>query len=183
MTIKGKIKNSIENGYNIMSRYENDVKRIRNIYGDCKDEILAEKIKEVAIRRDYDLLQNRKALASVLERFKNNAVKCCAVSVDDVPEKVLALLTSNVPLDVSDLERSFDVGNDATRRLVLKRAKRDNIAINRTVYSPADYVNGCSSMMTFFDSAMERPQWAELWLSDVDVVLPPCLAGATDENL
>ncbi len=183
MTIKGKIKNSIENGYNIMSRYEAEAKHIRNVYGDCKDEILAEKIKEAVVRRDYDLLQNRKALASVLEQFKNAAVKRCTVTVDDVPEKVLALLTSNVPLDVSDLERSFDVGNDATRRLVLKRAERDNIAINRTVYSPADYVNGCSSMMTFFDSAMERPQWASLWLSDLDTVCPPCLAGESDENL
>lgn len=183
MTIKGKIKNSIENGYNIMSRYENDVKRIRNIYGDCKDEILAEKIREAAIRRDYDLIQNRKALASVLERFKSAAIKRCAVSVDDVPEKVLTLLTSNISLDASDLERTFDVGNDATRRLVLKRAKRDGVSINRTVYSPEDYANGCSSMLTFYDSALQRPQWAELWLSDVDVVCPPCLAGATDEGI
>lgn len=183
MTIKGKIKNSIENGYSILSRFENDVKHIKNVYGDCKDEIIAEKIKEAAIRRDYDLIQNRKALASTLERFKNNAVARCAVSVNDVPEKVLALLTSNVPLDASDLERSFDVGNDATRRLVLKRAARDNIAINRTVYSPEDYVNGCASMLTFYDSAMERPQWASLWLSDLDTVFPPSIAGATDENL
>lgn len=183
MTIKGKIKNSIENGYSIMSRFESDVKHIRKVYGDCKDEILAEKIKEAAVRRDYDLLQNRKALTNTLERFKNAAIKRCAVTVDDVPEKVLALLTSNVPLDASDLERSFDVGNDATRRLVLKRAERDGISINRSVYSPEDYVNGCSNMLTFYDSAMERPQWSELWLSDVDVVLPPCFAGATDENL
>lgn len=183
MTIKGKIKNSIENGYSIMSRFENDVKHIKSVFGDCRDEVIAEKIKEAAVRRDFDLIQNRKALASVLERFKNAAVKRCAVTVDDVSEKVLALLTSNVPLDASDLELAFDVGNAATRRLVLKRAERDNIAINRTVYSPADYVNGCSSMMTFYDSAMERPQWAELWLSDVDVVLPPCLVEATDEGI
>lgn len=183
MTIKGKIKNSIENGYSIMSRFENDVKHIKSVYGDCKDEILDAKIKEAAIRRDFDLLQNRKAIASTLERFKNDAVKRCAVTVDDVPEKTFMLLTSDIPLDVSDLERTFDVGNAATRRLVLKRAERDNIAINRTVYSPADYVNGCSSMMTFYDSAMERPQWSELWLSDVDVVLPPCLVEATDEGI
>ena len=183
MTIKGKIKNSIENGYNIMSRYENDVKRIRNIYGDCKDEILAAKIKEAAIRRDYDLIQNRKSLASTLERLKNAAVKRCAMNAADVPEKVLALLASNVPLDVSDLERTFDVGNDATRRLVLKRAERDGITLNRSVFSAEDYVNGCASMLTFYDSAMERPQWSALWLSDVDVVCPPCIAGATDENL
>ena len=183
MTIKTKIRNSIENGYDIMNRYEADVKRIRNIYGDCKDEILAEKIKEAAVRRDYDLIQNRKALASVLERFKNAAVKRCAVTADDVPEKVLALLTSTVPLDASDLEMSFDTGNAATKRLVLKRAERDGIALKRTVYSPEDYVNGCSSMLTFYDSAMERPQWAELWLSDVDTVCPACIAGATDENL
>lgn len=182
MTIKGKIKNSIENGYSIMSRFENDVKHIKNVYGDCKDEILAEKIREAAIRRDFDLIQNRKALASVLERFKNTAVKRCAVSVDDVPEKVLALLTSDISLDASDLERTFDVGNDATRRLVLKRAERDGIAINRTVYSPENYIDGCASMLTFYDSALQRPQWAELWLSDVDVVCPPCLAGATDER-
>lgn len=183
MTIKGKIRNSIENGYSIMSRFENDLKHIKNVYGDCKDEILAEKIREAAIRRDFDLIQNRKALASVLERFKNAAVKRCAVSVDDVPEKVLTLLTSNISLDASDLERTFDVGNDATRRLVLKRAERDGIAINRTVYSPEDFANACSSMLTFFDSAMERPQWASLWLSDLDTVCPPCIAGATDENL
>ncbi len=183
MTIKGKIKNSIENGYNIMNRYENEAKHIRNVYGDCKDEILAEKIKEAVVRRDYDLLQNRKALASVLEQFKNAAVKRCTVTVDDVPEKVLALLTSDIPLDVSDLERTFDVGNDATKRLVLKRCERDNISINRTVFSPENYVDACASMLTFFDSAMERPQWSALWLSDVDVVCPPCIAGATDENL
>lgn len=183
MTIKGKIKNSIENGYSIMSRFENDVKHIKSVYGDCKDEILDAKIKEAAIRRDFDLIQNRKGLATALERFKNAAVKRCAVSVDDVPEKVLTLLTSTVPLDVSDLERTFDVGNAATRRLVLKRAERDGISINRTVYSPADYVNGCSSMMTFFDSAMERPQWASLWLSDLDTVCPPCLVGASDEGI
>lgn len=183
MTIKTKIRNSIENGYSIMSRYENDVKRIRNIYGDCKDEILAEKIKEAAIRRDFDLIQNRKGLATALERFKNAAVKRCAVSVDDVPEKVLTLLTSTVPLDVSDLERTFDVGNAATRRLVLKRAERDNISINRTVFSPENYVDACASMLTFYDSALQRPQWASLWLSDLDTVFPPCLAGESDENL
>lgn len=130
MTIKGKIKNSIENGYNIMSRFENDVKHIKNVYGDCKDEILAEKIKEAAIRRDFDLIQNRKALASTLERFKNNAVARCTVTVDAVPEKTFALLTSTIPLDVSDLERTFDVGNDATKRLVLKRAERDGITLH-----------------------------------------------------
>lgn len=183
MTIKGKIKNSIENGYSILSRYENDVKHIKNVYGGCKDEIIAEKIKEAAVRRDYDLICNRKALASDLERFKNAAVKRCAVTVDDIPEKVLTLLTSNVPLDASDLERSFDVGNTATRRLVLKRAERDNIAINRTVFSPENYVDACASMLTFYDSAMERPQWASLWLSDLDTVCPPCIAGASDEIL
>lgn len=183
MTIKTKIRNSIENGYNIMSRYENEAKHIKSVYGDCKDEILAAKIKEAAVRRDFDLLQNRKAISSVLERFKNAAIKRCSVSVDDVPEKTFMLLTSDIPLDASDLERTFDVGNDAVKRLVLKRAERDGISINRSVYAAEDYVNGCASMMTFFDSAMERPQWAELWLSDVDVVLPPCLAGATDENL
>lgn len=183
MTIKTKIKNSIENGYSIMNRYEADVKRIRKVYGDCRDDVIAEKIREAAVRRDYDLLQNRKCLASVLERFKNDAVKRCAVSVVDVPEKTFALLTSNIPLDASDLERSFDVGNDATRRLVLRRAERDGIALNRSVFSPENYIDGCSSMLTFYDSAMERPQWAELWLSDVDTVCPPCLAGATDEGI
>ena len=183
MTIKGKIKNSIENGYDIMNRYENDVKRIRNIYGDCKDEILAEKFREAAVRRDYDLLQNRKCLASILERFKNAAVKRCAVTADDIPEKTFMLLTSTVPLDASDLERTFDVGNDATRRLVLKRCERDGISINRTVFSPENYIDGCSSMLTFYDSAMERPQWASLWLSDLDTVCPPCIAGATDEGI
>ncbi|OLA10164.1 MAG: hypothetical protein BHW21_00950 [Eubacterium sp. 45_250] len=183
MTIKGKIKNSIENGYDIMNRFENDVKHIKNVYGDCKDEILAEKIKEAAVRRDFDLLQNRKCLASVLERFKSAAIKRCAITADDIPEKTFMLLTSTVPLDVSDLERSFDVGNDATKRLVLKRCERDGISINRTVYSPEDYVNGCASMLTFYDSALQRPQWASLWLSDLDTVFPACLAGATDENL
>lgn len=183
MTIKGKIKNSIENGYSILSRYENDVKHIKNVYGDCKDEIIAEKIKEAAVRRDYDLIQNRKALASTLERFKSAAVKRCAVSVDDVPEKVLTLLTSNISLDASDLERTFDVGDDATRRLVLKRAERDGITLNRTVFSPENYIDGCASMLTFYDSALQRPQWASLWLSDLDVVCPPCIAGATDETL
>ena len=183
MTIKGKIRNSIENGYDIMNRYEADVKHIRKVYGDCKDEILAAKIKEAAVRRDYDLIQNRKALATDLERFKNDAVKRCAVSVDDVPEKIFMLLTSSIPLDASDLERTFDVGNDATRRLVLKRAERDGIMLNRTVYSPENYIDGCASMLTFYDSALQRPQWAELWLSDVDTVCPACFAGATDANL
>ena len=183
MTIKSKIKNSIENGYSILSRYENDVKHIRNVYGDCKDEVLAEKIKEAAVRRDFDLIQNRKAIASDLERFKNAAVKRCAVSVDDVPEKTFMLLTSSIPLDASDLERSFDAGNDATKRLVLRRAERDGITLNRSVFSPENYIDGCASMLTFYDSAMERPQWAELWLSDLDKVCPPCIAGATDENL
>lgn len=183
MTIKGKIKNSIENGYDIMSRYEAEAKHIRKVYGDCKDEILAAKIKEAAVRRDYDLIQNRKALATTLERVKNDAVKRCAVNADDVPERTFMLLTSNISLDASDLERTFDVGNDATKRLVLKRAARDGIALNRSVFTPEDYVNGCSSMLTFYDSALQRPQWASLWLSDLDTVCPPCIAGATDENL
>ena len=183
MTIKTKIRNSIENGYSIMSRYENDVKHIKNVYGDCRDDVIAEKLKEAAIRRDFDLIQNRKALASTLERFKNDAVKRCAVTADDVPEKTFMLLTSSIPLDASDLEMSFDTGNDATRRLVLKRCERDGILINRTVYSSEDYINACTNMMTFYDSALQRPQWAELWLSDVDTVCPACLAGATDEGI
>lgn len=183
MTIKGKIKNSIENGYSILSRYENDVKHIKNVYGDCKDEIIAEKIREAAIRRDFDLLQNRKALANTLERFKNAAVAHCAVNADDIPEKTFMLLTSDIPLDASDLEMSFDTGNAATKRLVLRRAERDGIALNRSVFTPEDYVNGCSSMLTFYDSAMERPQWASLWLSDLDTICPACLAGATDEGI
>lgn len=183
MTIKTKIRNSIENGYDIMNRFENDVKHIRKVYGDCRDDVIAEKIREAVIRRDYDLLQNRKALATDLERFKNDAVKRCAVTADDVPEKTFMLLTSSIPLDASDLERTFDVGNDATKRLVLKRAERDGITLNRSVFSPENYIDGCASMLTFYDSALERPQWAELWLSDVDTVCPPCLAGATDEGI
>lgn len=183
MTIKGKIKNSIENGYSIMSRFENDVKHIKSVFGDCRDEVIAEKIKEAAVRRDFDLIQNRKALASVLERFKNAAIKHCALTADDVPEKTFRLLASDIPLDASDLERTFDVGNAATKRLVLKRCERDGVRLNRSVYSPDDYVNACSNMLTFYDSAMERPQWSELWLSDVDVVCPACIAGATDEGI
>lgn len=155
MTIKTKIRNSIENGYDIMNRFENDVKHIRKVYGDCRDDVIAEKLKEAAVRRDYDLVQNRKALANTLERFKSNAVKRCAVTVDDVPEKTFMLLTSNISLDASDLERTFDVGNDATRRLVLKRCERDGISINRTVYSPEDFANACSSMLTFLTA-----QWS-----------------------
>lgn len=183
MTIKTKIRNSIENGYNIMNRYEAEAKHIKSVYGDCRDEVIAEKFKEAAIRRDFDLIQNRKKLATDLERFKNAAIKRCAVTADDIPERVLTLLTSNVPLDASDLERSFDVGNAATKRLVLKRAERDGITLNRSVFSAEDYANGCTNMMTFYDSALQRPQWASLWLSDLDTVCPACLAGATDENL
>lgn len=183
MTIKSKIKNSIENGYSILSRYENDVMHIRNVYGDCRDDVITGKIREAAIRRDYDLLQNRKALASTLEKVKNAAVARCAVTADGIPEKTFALLTSTVPLDESDLERTFDVGNDATRRLVLRRAERDGISINRSVYAPEDYVSACTNMLTFYDSAIQRPQWAELWLSDLDTVFPTCLAGANDEGI
>ena len=183
MTIKGKIRNSIENGYNIMSRYEAEAKPICNVFGDCRDDVIAEKLKEAAVRRDFDLLQNRKSLASTLERFKNAAVAHCAVNADDIPEKTFMLLTSDIPLDASDLEMSFDTGNAATKRLVLRRAERDGIALNRSVFTPEDYVNGCSSMLTFYDSALQRPQWASLWLSDLDAVCPPCIAGATDENL
>ena len=114
MTIKGKIRNSIENGYNIMSRYEAEAKHICNVFGDCRDDVIAEKLKEAAVRRDFDLLQNRKSLASTLERFKNAAVAHCAVNADDIPEKTFMLLTSDIPLDASDLEMSFDTGNAAT---------------------------------------------------------------------
>lgn len=46
MTIKGKIKNSIENGYDIMNRFENDVKHIKTFTATARTKFSPKKSKK-----------------------------------------------------------------------------------------------------------------------------------------
>ena len=70
MTIKGKIRNSIENGYNIMSRYEAEAKHICNVFGDCRDDVIAEKLKEAPFAEISTCFRTVRALQALSSDLK-----------------------------------------------------------------------------------------------------------------
>ena len=52
------------------------------------------------------------------------------------------------------------------------------LIFGRKVFTADEYDNAADALYTLYRSAMQRPQWEQQWLNDLDVVTPECLKGA-----
>lgn len=173
MNTKSTIRNAILDGYRIMAKCNDEREEIKRRYDGFRPELIEEKLNEADFRRDWELAKNRAQLEKALAKFKNQ--RGFAANPDDIPDRVFALLSSDIPLDSDDLERLFDCGNFSTKKFVLARAEKDGTHISRHLYAPKDFSAAADAMLKFYDSTQQRPQWSEQWLSDLDRVYPEIL--------
>lgn len=155
-------------------------KRRRELSGnEYSDEYRASELQNIAIKRDFDILQLDKRVRAAIDNFKIAARRKTAYNAGDVLPTTIALFGGDVPLTRDDYQFAFDTAtNHSTRRYICACAESKGIDIARKVFTADEYDTAADAIYTFFRSSMQRPQWEKQWISDLDVVAPECLKGA-----
>ena len=181
MKITNEIRNAMNEGFNVYkSAAAAFEKRRRELSGnEYSDEYRASELQNIAIRRDFDILQLDKRVRAAIDNFKIAARRKIAYNAADVLPSTLALFGGDVPLTRDDYQFAFDTAtNHSTRRYICACAESKGVDFGRKVFTADEYDSAADALYTFFHSAMQRPQWEKQWISDLDVVAPECLKGA-----
>lgn len=181
MKIINEIRNAMNEGFNVYRTAAAALeKRRRELSGnEYTDEFRASELQNIAIRRDFDILQLDKRVRAAIDNFKIAARRKIAYNAADVLPSTLALFGGDVPLTRDDYQFAFDAAtNNSTRRYICACAESKGIDFGRKVFTADEYDSAADALYTFFRSAMQRPQWEQQWISDLNVVAPECLKGA-----
>lgn len=143
------------------------------------DEYRASELQNIAIKRDFDILQLDKHVRAALDNFKLSAHKKTAFIAGDILLTTPALFGGDVPMTRDDYVFAFDTAtNNSTRRYICACAESKGVDFGRKVYTADEYGNAADALYTFYRSALQRPQWEQQWLNDLDAIVPECLKGA-----
>lgn len=180
MKIINEIRNAMNEGFNVYKTSAAALeKRRRELSGnEYTDEYRASELQNIAIKRDFDILQLDKRVRAAIDNFKLSARKKTAFNAADILPTTLALFGGDVPLTRDDYQFAFDAATTASaRRYICACAESKGIDIGRKVFTADEYGSAADALYTFFRSAMQRPQWEQQWVNDLDVVAPECLKG------
>lgn len=180
MTIVNEIRSAMNEGFNVYKSAAAALeKRRRELSGnEYTDEYRASELQNIAIKRDFDILQLDKRVRTALDNFKLSARRKTAYNAADVLPTTLALFGGDVPLTRDDYQFAFDTAtNNSTRRYICACAESKGVDIGRKVFTADEYAAAADALYTFYRSALQRPQWEQQWLNDLDVVTPECLRG------
>lgn len=181
MKIINEIRDAMSEGFNIYKTAAAAIeKRRRELSGnEYTDEFRASELQNIAIKRDFDVLQLDKHVRAAVDSFKIAARRKTAYNAGDVLPTTIALFGGDVPLTRDDYQFAFDTAtNHSTRRYICACAESKGIDIARKVFTADEYDTAADAIYIFFRSSMQRPQWEKQWISDLDVVAPECLKGA-----
>lgn len=180
MKIINEIRNAMNEGFNVYKTSAAALeKRRRELSGnEYTDEYRASELQNIAIRRDFDILQLDKRVRAAIDNFKTSARRKTAYNAADVLPSTLALFGGDVPLTRDDYAFAFDTAtNLSTKRYVCACAESKGVDFGRKFFTADEYDTAADALYTFFRSAMQRPQWEQQWLNDLDKVAPECLRG------
>ena len=180
MKIINEIRNAMNEGFNVYKSAATAIeKRRRELSGkEYTDEYCASELQNIAIKRDFDILQLDKRVRVALDNFKLSTRKKTAFNAADILPTTLALFGGDVPLTRDDYQFAFDTAtNLSTKRYVCACAESKGIDIGIKVFTADEYGDAADTLYTFYRSAMQRPQWEQQWLNDFDKVTPECLKG------
>ncbi len=181
MKITNEIRNAMNEGFNVYKAAAAAIeKRRRELSGkEYTDEYRTSELQNIAIRRDFDILQLDKHVRTALDNFKISARKKTAFIAGDIPPTMIALFGGDVPLTRDDYQFAFDTAtNNSTRRYICACAESKGVDFGRKVFTADEYDSAADALYTFYRSAMQRPQWEQQWVNDLDVITPECLKGA-----
>lgn len=181
MKIINEIRSAMNEGFSVYKTAATAIeKRRRELSGnEYSDEYRASELQNIAIRRDFDVLQLDKRVRAAIDNFKIAARRKTAYNAADVLPSTLALFGGDVPLTRDDFQFAFDTAtNHSTRRYICACAESKGIDIGRKVFTADEYDTAADAIYTFYRSAMQRPQWEQQWLSDLNTITPECLKGA-----
>ena len=181
MKIINEIRSAMNEGFNVYKTAAAALeKRRRELSGnEYTDEYRASELQNIAIRRDFDILQLDKRVRTAIDNFKIAARRKTAYNAADVLPSTLALFGGDVPLTRDDYQFAFDTAtNPSTKRYICACAESKGVDFGRKVFTADEYGNAADALYAFYRSAMQRPQWEQQWLNDLDVVTPECLRGA-----
>lgn len=181
MKIINEIRDAMSEGFNIYKTAAAAIeKRRRELSGnEYSDEYRASELQNIAIRRDFDILQLDKRVRAAIDSFKLSARRKTAYNAADILPTTLALFGGDVPLTRDDFVFAFDAAtNFSTKRYICACAESKGIDIGRKVFTADEYDTAADAIYTFYRSAMQRPQWEQQWLSDLNTITPECLKGA-----
>lgn len=181
MKIINEIRSAMGEGFNVYRTAATALeKRRRELSGnEYSDEYRASELQNIVFKRDFDILQLDKRVRAAIDNFKIASRRKTAYNAADVLPTTIALFGGDVPLTRDDYQFAFDAAtNNSTRRYICACAESKGIDIARKVFTADEYGTAADALYVFYRSAMQRPQWEQQWISDLDVVSPECLKGA-----
>lgn len=181
MKIINEIRDAMSEGFNVYKAAASALeKRRRELSGnEYSDEYRASELQNIVFKRDFDILQLDKRVRAAIDNFKIASRRKTAYNAADVLPTTIALFGGDVPLTRDDYQFAFDTATTAsTRRYICACAESKGVDIGRKVFTADEYDSAADALYTFFRSSMQRPQWEQQWISDLDVVTPECLKGA-----
>lgn len=180
MKIVDKIRSAMGEGFAVYKSAAAALeKRRRELSGnEYTDEFRASELQNIAIRRDFDILQLDKRVRTAIDSFKTSARRKTAFNAADILPTTLALYGGDVPLTRDDYAFAFDTAtNHSTKRYICACAESKGVDFGRKVFTADEYTSAADALYTFYRSALQRPQWEQQWLNDLDVIVPECLKG------
>ncbi len=181
MKIINELRSAMNEGFNVYRTAAAAIeKRRRELSGnEYSDEYRASELQNIAIKRDFDVLQLDKRVRAAIDSFKLSARKKTAFNAADILPTTLALFGGDVPLTRDDYAFAFDTAtNHSTKRYICACAESKGVDFGRKVYTADEYDSAADALYTLYRSSMQRPQWEQQWLNDLDVITPECLRGA-----
>lgn len=135
-------------------------------------------MQELVDKRDTLITGTQRKAKELAEAYKKDKAASLAPKGAELTEDA-ALLTSGLNLTAAELEALFDKhkGNATMQRLVSEYANKNEIAISRVATTAKDYNEAADNMLGYINSALQRPEYADIFNSDdyFNQITPACM--------
>lgn len=171
------LRNTVNNYHSAVLSAEKDIADFGQKYaGYYSPAVFNEKLREYVAKRDEAVRAGNEAVIRLANEYKERAKSRDVVKGEELTADA-QLLESSLPLTKSDLEAIFDrsAGNNTMQLLVMRKADRDGINVERVYTTGQDVISGIDRMTGYAKASIPAGVYYEsVWASDTnfDKIVP-----------
>lgn len=126
-----------------------------------------ERLGQLQEQREMLINDSDKAADALLEEYKKKVHSEFTMKPEEITDDA-KLLQSGIQFSSAELEEMLDrySGNRTMERVIWDHANGKGIKLNRKSATEADKILSAQQLRSYCSSAMQRPQYADVWLSD-----------------
>ena len=128
----------------------------------------AELMDKATARREEAISSGRNQVSAEIDLFKCEVRKRYTPNGEDLHADAALLTTPGVEINREDMEALLDkhAGNITMQKLLFKYAEAQKLNIGRVFVSEKQMCEAADSMKQYFENAMSRPGYAEVFRND-----------------